>query len=64
MGLRAPTHLHTVVKGSQSLGLVILREGSAQTAVPLVPLRTGAVGTKWREQGMQHALQLGLCFSV
>lgn len=41
------THLHTVVEGSQSLGLVVLREGSAQTVVPFVPLRAGAVSTGW-----------------
>lgn len=41
------TYLHTVVEGSQSLGLVVLREGSAQTVVPFVPLRAGAVGTGW-----------------
>lgn len=44
---QGPPHLHTVVEGSQSLGLVVLREGSAQTAMPLVSLCTGAVGTSW-----------------
>lgn len=47
----APTHLHTVVEGSQGLSLVILRKGSAQTVVPLVPLGAGAVGTDSVSQG-------------
>lgn len=34
-----------MVEGSQGLSLVVLREGSAQTVVPLVPLGAGAVGT-------------------
>lgn len=48
---RAPAHLYAVVEGSQSLGLVVLREGSAQTAVPLVPLCTGAMGTAGMSKG-------------
>lgn len=34
-----------MVEGSQGLSLVVLRERSAQTVVPLVPLSTGAVST-------------------
>lgn len=50
-GPRAPTHLHAVVEGSQGLRLVVLGEGSAQTAVPLIPLCTGAVGVNGSERG-------------
>lgn len=49
-----PTHLHAMVECSQRLGLVVLREGSAQTAIPLVPLCTGAAGMGWSEQRQEQ----------
>ena len=39
------------LEGGQRLGLVVLGEGPAHAAVPLVPLRTGAAGTSLIERG-------------
>lgn len=47
-----PAHLHAVLEGGQRLGLVVLGEGPAHAAVPLVPLRTGAAGTSQIERGL------------
>ena len=50
-GAGRPAHLHAVLEGGQRLGFVVLGQGPAHAAVPLVPLCAGAAGTSRSERG-------------
>lgn len=50
-GAGRPAHLHAVLEGGQRLGLVVLGQGPAHAAVPLIPLCAGAAGTSRTERG-------------